>query len=347
MKKNDETFFTAIGGLNDELLDREIERSIRENDKAREETAKSATELCPTGETSAPRPHRKLLGIGLIAAVLVVLFLVGAFASNVIKGKTDRIIPASFDYPAISATDFERDEEFTEDVLIERMLNSVDYFNTASIKFTYTDSLDLVGIQEVTIDTNIDTSKAYERIVCREYDLETISDGKSVYSYNHTNNTLQNFGSPIRRQDELKDYLENTPRHEVGENSENYWNSRMNITNADYATHCLVPQHFTFGFLNPDNAWEISGETEYLGRKCVEITGVSTGYGEKWGVTHFTMCVDKKTGILFKLEGYDNEGNCMLSMIVSEAYIDQPEITDTNLDEKIVKFQTAYNTRTS
>ena len=65
------------------------------------------------------------------------------------------------------------------------------------------------------------------------------------------------------------------------------------------------------------------------------MNSVEDYYREKWGTSQFTLCVDKLTGILLRLEGYNEEGILRKAMIVSEISIDDPEYTGERIDTGI------------
>lgn len=72
--------------------------------------------------------------------------------------------------------------------------------------------------------------------------------------------------------------------------------------------------------------WEISGDTKYLGRDAVVIKGTAEDYGKKFNTATFEMIVDKETGILLELQGYDENGEPSSYIKTTEISFEQPEV---------------------
>ncbi len=352
MKKSTETLFNAIGGLNDELLDRAIGRSIRANDKTREETAKSAAELCLTGETSAPRPRsKKLLRIGLIAAALVLVLGIGVLGFN--KGLAERVIPV--DKSETVSTDengnrvftkIEVDENapVTKAELIERALNTVDYYNTVSVTFERYRLGELSG--SYTIDANLNTAKAVQTLRRSSQSLESIvSDGETVVTYQdfYGEKVYHIEGAALNRLDEDASVFDTTPRLTITEHGAAIPLFRDDFTNASASVFCINPAREVFYYFNDDESWEITGEIEYLGRKAVEASGTAylrTGATpDELVPAPMYFCIDKKTGILLKFAVLDEDGDIIDGVTVNEITIDQPEYTDERIDAAIEQYR--------
>ena len=110
---------------------------------------------------------------------------------------------------------------------------------------------------------------------------------------------------------------------------------RQNPTNACSANYTIFPQELTFGLLTDFSRWEIVDTAVYLGRDCLLIHGkASPGYGGKLGLQEFSPCVDRKTGILLKMDGTDGTGNSRNFITVAEILIDHPK-TDGNIYQRL------------
>ena len=98
-----------------------------------------------------------------------------------------------------------------------------------------------------------------------------------------------------------------------------------------------MPNLFALDLLVDGSCWTLDGESEYLGRTCLDLTvkTVDEYFQEKWGTTHFTLKVDKLTGILLEMKGYDDEEVLRKAVIVSEITIDDPEYTNARIDAGI------------
>ena len=243
-------------------------------------------------------------------------------------------------------TKYAEDEELTQESIYNRMLNSIDYFDTASIVFQWRSNQEDF-IADVTIDTDLRTHKAFQTRtdpIWGDGDRfeDQVSNGSAVYWYNNKEKTYSYLGPPMARSKAEDEDLARRPRHWVGEVEGEYdygidhWLHRADLTNAGLSSYCLFPENWAFGYLTDFSCWEITGEIEYLGRKCIEINGTVSGYyANKFNNASFCMYVDEATGILLMLEGYNAEGEVENFVHVSEVAIDQYELTCTRLNEKI------------
>lgn len=110
---------------------------------------------------------------------------------------------------------------------------------------------------------------------------------------------------------------------------------RPNPTNIHYAsTVSLFPQEIAFGFLSNESLWEISEKTEFLGRKCTILKGVTgKDYGTKLNISRFVMIVDDKSGIVLSFEGYDSDDNLTQYSTTTSVSFDKEEIKTFKLSD--------------
>lgn len=191
---------------------------------------------------------------------------------------------------------------------------------------------DLSQLYDVPLDyllNNEDTvplSKDGREVDISLAEIESYSDGEYVTNY-YNNEKKYCVMYPSRERMLCEQELpEDMPRvfMETGNDVPSYIN-RTDPTNTVFGSYCLFPQGFTFGFLTDFNLWEIDGNTQYLDRDCIMLSGWATGsYGEKLGVQTFSMFVDRTTGILLKLEGKDQRGEITTYMTVNSISIDGP-----------------------
>ena len=358
MKKSTETLFNAIGGLNDELLDSAIERSALASEAAREETAEPAVSLHFAAETSAPRPRsKKLLRIGLIAAALTLVLGIGVIAEQIRKGLAERIIPVDKEATVIVNEDGTRvfkklvvDENapVTKEDLIDRALNTADYYDTISVLFErYRGG---IHYSTISIDADLNTAKSYQKAV--DYDgrvHESISDGETVTDYVNSNDYsyYRVTGTAVNRLDEDVTKINSTERISIDEYGNLIPLTREEFTNASYALFCINPAREVFLYLNDSENWEITGETEYLGRKAVSASGTAYLFTNEDpnepAAYQLDFCIDKCTGMLLKLT-VSNEDGIIDGVIVKEFAIDQPELTDARIEEAIEIHKEGYLT---
>lgn len=225
-----------------------------------------------------------------------------------------------------------------KDEIIYKMLNSVDYFSTAKVSF----SALFPGFnveQNYFIETNLDTGVAHQ--ICSDNFVqtesneaaeayETYADGNVVKEYNNLERTVYTIGAVQERRTLSEEWPNTEERYYLDDNGEPHYRYRGNPTNADMAGECLVPQVSAFAYLMDKNLWDVVDSIKYCNRNCFYIEGtVRESYSSQIGADTFMMYVDEKTGILLKLEAYNENGNVVSSMIVSEITIDLPIICST------------------
>lgn len=223
----------------------------------------------------------------------------------------------------------------TKEEIFDRMLNSVDYFNTAEVCF---DLLMSHIEDQVTckIETNLLTGESYETTIpltagalsidSNLANIESYSDGKNVTNYYNLDKKYCVMHPTIKRKLCEQEIPEDIPRAFIGtdDNMPNYIN-RADPTNTVFGSYCLFPQGLTFGFLTDFTLWNIDGSKKYLDRDCLLLSGITTeSYREKLDVETFSMWVDSTTGILLKLEGRDQHGEITTYMTVNSISIDGP-----------------------
>ena len=223
-----------------------------------------------------------------------------------------------------------------------RMINSVDYFNTVSTSFSY--YFPNMGINEVqiTIDSDLPTGRAYQSYLMTdtEHFYEDISDGVNVVRYFHETKTTRIDKPTVVRPEPVPGIEINQDRYYFDRQGYSHFSYRPNITNASEASWCLFPQEFAFGFLSNMTTWEITEETEVLGRKGVQLKGTAPEfYQSKFGIETFSMCIDKATGVILSFEGYDSSGDLINYVHVSEFVTDDYELTRNNIEKAMNQTQ--------
>lgn len=223
----------------------------------------------------------------------------------------------------------------TKQEIYERMLNSVDYFNTVTVCFDLKMSADEPAIT-CEIDTNLITGETYEastsldagadRVNRSLASIERYSDGEYVTDYFNDDKTYRIVQSVEPRLLKEQEIPEGQPRAFIGSNDKQpSYIYRADPTNSVWGSFCLFPQGLTFGYLTDFDLWDIKGTETYLDRECLVLSGQSNGsYKRKTGVNTFTMYVDSQTGILLKQEGWDESGNIVRSMTVNAISVDGP-----------------------
>ena len=230
--------------------------------------------------------------------------------------------------------------------LLTMIINSIDYFNTASGTFRET-----VTGQEytATFATDMTTSTAYEKINLSDREVEMYTQNGRTVEVDNANNTMTNTGFIAQRDNALvenpsPDIFEyNITTDEQGIPT---YIGREQATCLSVSRTVVQPTEISFNLLADFSNWEITGYDEYLGRECISVKGIANPYAsEKFNVTTFELKVDAKTGILLSYEGYGENGELNDYMIVDEIHIDEQDtdikktVTD-KFNQNIEKYST-------
>lgn len=163
------------------------------------------------------------------------------------------------------------------------MLNSVDYYNTASGTMVYDDI-------EAEFQTDINAGESYLKYTFSDgsvrenyyadgyrYELFTGDDGSPQY----TQEVFGNAEDDMYINDNYRRIIINSPDHGIA-------NYRRDITNTESIVNTAIfPQALAMLQLSDFETWHIDDVTDAYGCKCAIISG-----------NEFTMYVDIKTGIL-------------------------------------------------
>lgn len=223
----------------------------------------------------------------------------------------------------------------TKQEIYDRMLNSVDYFDTVTVCFDLKTAADEPAFT-CEIDSNLLTGETYEATTSLDAganmvnsdltDIERYSDGEYVTDYFNDEKTymvVESVGPRLLSEQEI---AEDQPRAFIGSNDKQpCYIYRSDPTNSVWGSYCLFPQAQTFGFLTNFELWDIKNTETYLDRECLVLCGQSNrSYKEKTGVSRFTMYVDSQTGIILKQEGFDEAGDVVRYLTVNSISIDGP-----------------------
>ncbi len=223
------------------------------------------------------------------------------------------------------------DPQSLQEEIYDKMLNSVDYFSTARVKF----SVQYPGDDHTwnyQIETNLDTGIAHQTLTTTidpNFSQETYADGSNVCEYDNQAKTVFAAGSIQERRTLEEEWPGLEERYYVDENGDPNYCYRSDPTNTGGANECLFPQEYTFGYLSDKDLWAVEGSVEYCGRQCWDIVGkLDSSYAAQTGADQFRMYVDQETGILLMLDAW-NEEDTVASMTVFQITIDDPEICRT------------------
>ena len=294
-----------------------------------DDTLESAFE--PVSAHTAHR-GRAAFRIALIAAALTLLLGVGVLAERRAKGLTEQIVP-------VSAIEEEGEEPFTKDELVARALSTTARFDTVSVEFEIRSATQPKF--SVRIDSDLVNAKAYEHIIGEDYEYERFTDGENFYDSDlmDTRFFTMSEGGVYKRENVDLEHFQSTPRTYYDEDFGDFLGlDQENVVNAGYAPYCLIPDGYVYKLLNEGDSWEITGESEYLGRKCVLARGRAYLDAQKYGnVSEFFLRIDRKTGILLTLELYNEAGEAVETMSVSKLLIDEEE-TRAEIENVLEKY---------
>lgn len=203
----------------------------------------------------------------------------------------------------------------------EKMLNSMDYFETVQGSF---EMKELGEVSFVEYAADFQGSYAEENVSGENVSFQTVTNNGETITYDHkARNYLK---TPVMEEDDFVAELPVEERTQVDdETGQPVWYYRTNMTGFSYAKESLFPQERTFGYLYDFESWNIAEKEEIAGRTCWRIEGELSGsYSEKLNVKSYIFFVDTQTGCLLKYEGYDCQGGLTEYIETKEIEFDAP-----------------------
>ena len=224
-----------------------------------------------------------------------------------------------------SADDEAENQVIDKDYILNHMLNSMDFFDTAEGEFV---SYETGSEYDVSFSANC-SDDISERFVLENYysydsDINTEHFRMNNLSYNNTNGYVYYDYSPLT----IDDYIPASSRMQKDAVDDAVWIYRDNM-NMALAKECLMYQELVFYCLYDTSLWEITGETTMFGYDGIVIEG-KTNSGS------FKIVVEKNTGIILDYEEYT--GNELTAYIrVNNISIDNGLSVDKTELEKAYK----------
>ena len=264
--------------------------------------------------------------------------------------KNNNAVVNYFETPATTVNLKVAPENITDrKTLLTMIINSIDYFNTASGTFRETVAGQEYTATFATFATDMTTSTAYEKINSGDREVEMYTQNGRTVEIDNTNSTMTNTDFTAQRDNALvenpsPDIFEyNITTDEQGIPT---YIGREQATCLSVSRAVVQPTEISFNLLADFSNWEITGYDEYLGRECISVKGIANPYAsEKFNVTTFELKVDAKTGMLLSYEGYGENGELNDYMIVDEIHIDEQDtdikktVTD-KFNQNIEKYST-------
>lgn len=187
------------------------------------------------------------------------------------------------------------------------MLNSIDYFQTASGRMTYAMNPDYPI--DIYFQTDMPKQISYEI----DYQFgEPVSEfyvaDSKIQTVNCKNKTYRESLNVEKAQFIISD----NERYVQLDNGEFMTLNRSDNTNLGIpGNSCLFPQSVAILYLNQFDHWTISGVTDYIGRNCAKVEGVNQDCS-------FEMLIDTQTGAMLSLNNYNSEGKVTGNILVHD-----------------------------
>lgn len=234
--------------------------------------------------------------------------------------------------------------------LLNMMINSTSYFNTAKGEFDYY-SKNADTKMTIEFDVDILNHKSYEKNIYNNLKTKAIVSPEEESIFDGRNYTVvrnDDFVKAMMQTDKMaktSDYTQFSTkkitipsefikssrsietideRYETIDGQNTYIRktdtSLMGITRTT-----LLPEDFATGFMGMDLAkWEIHSNKTYLNRNCVEITThLNEYYQEKHHGKSMDLLVDCDTGILMKATITDENGNVTFAIQMNKLTLNE------------------------
>lgn len=222
----------------------------------------------------------------------------------------------------------------SQDEIKNKMINSIDYFDSAKGEFTYS-SIPAGFNYSVSYEvSNVDGNYASHVITTNNItgDIrEDYYDGANFATLYHTEKMYNEGTLTPDDADTAEDLYTYEKRKAVTSEGVPVTYHREDPTQMGMASNSLFPQVFAFGYLEDNNLWNITGYEDYLGREVVVIEGYPGDYmSYKIQSNSFKMWIDTETGIMLKYEAYDANGEVTERLETTSIVLDDPSINELN-----------------
>ncbi|PEO41731.1 MULTISPECIES: hypothetical protein [Bacillus] len=253
----------------------------------------------------------------IIAALVVAGFTISAGGYYVISDKHE-----------MAKADVGNSVELEKSAIQNKMVNSIDNFQSAKGSFTYYAKLAKIN-DTIDFDVNLKEKPAsFYKVKSPDGNKESIAvyDGEKKLDANSA--TKEYMIVPVVKEQspavsQAIPAKERYIKDESG-NSEGV-KLRKDPANMGLASEVLFSQNIALGFLEDYNKWKFEVDETYLGLPAKVITGeVSDNFKERHGSSTFKMWVHKDTGILLNFEEYDSKGDKVVAIKVNDIKLNTP-----------------------
>jgi len=212
--------------------------------------------------------------------------------------------------------------DMQKDIMVNKMLNSMDYFDELSGVFTYQDSINskTVAFGIDIASSAVDTSFYEKKINTADTMLYVCNDG---YGYRFNQKEKDSKGTYTTYQytgtDSTESPINIADRITVEKDGSKHIKMRKEPAVVGTVRNAIYPQQIAIGFLILNENWEITDTITCHERECNVVEGTLSGdYSAKLDVVDFTIFTDKETGIIMDLKGYNTNDELTFSMYFDE-----------------------------
>lgn len=222
--------------------------------------------------------------------------------------------------------------DITKEEIQNKMVNSIDYFDTVKGSFTYHANH---SNAHYTVDYQVrlgQNPSSYTKLKTSEKDRDMKFDGENLIILDNKNKKYEQYKID---KNELKTNLKGTSaKARYNKNSAGKVEGvtlRRDPSFMGVASDTIFNQNIALGFLEDHSKWNIITEENYLGLNAVIIEGeLNSYYQQKHGAKTFKLWVHKDTGILLKMEEYNIKNETVYYIRT-----DSIKINDTLENEKL------------
>lgn len=210
---------------------------------------------------------------------------------------------------------------------INKMLNSVDFYNEVSGSIeTNMNNGDIYNIE---YSLNFNDGKAYEHEIGNNYDNETYVQYGLQFNFDNINKT-QNKSIIIEKLKSDENYTEHfNSDFQTGYGTDYVYGQDFTGISAS-AGLSIYPRQFVNDLMYDFDLWEIGDRITYLNRDCQIIKGtIPSEFQYSFGNAEtFKLIMDRETGIMLDLECYTPNGTVTSYTHTTNISFDNVEIAD-------------------
>ncbi|WP_017415926.1 DUF4830 domain-containing protein [Clostridium tunisiense] len=225
--------------------------------------------------------------------------------------------------------------------LRNKIANSVDYFTSAKGSFRWNDKR---LNSDVTVDYKVnlkDTPSSYEKETSKDGNILEATLNGNIKTIFYNNSKTYRIGEvSTSKGDATRNNIENRYGTASDGSSEVYL--RPDPLFLIYANESLFNQNLAVGILKDESKWSISGIEKYLELDAAIIEGTFDNYySTKLASTKYKVWVEKNSGIVLKMEWYDENGDITKELETMSIKLNIP-IDDEEMKKDTTGYTEAY-----